>query len=166
MNALRKKLALAQVVEKVDEARAQGKTVALANGVFDLFHVGHLRYLEGAKELGDVLVVGINTDRSTRAYKGEERPLVPEEERAEIVCGLQCVDWVVLFDEADARGLISALRPDVHVKGRDYTPETIPERDAVVAYGGRTAVSGDEKGHSSTEMVNRLKALLDKKGTL
>jgi rfaE bifunctional protein nucleotidyltransferase chain/domain len=166
VSSARKRLDLPGVIGQTAAARAQGKTVVLANGVFDLFHVGHLRYLEGAKELGDVLVVGINSDASTRAYKGPERPVIPEDERAEIICGLECVDWVVIFDDTDARGLIAALRPDVHVKGRDYTPQTIPERDAVVAYGGRTAVSGDEKGHSSTEMVNRLKALIEKKGTL
>jgi D-glycero-beta-D-manno-heptose 1-phosphate adenylyltransferase len=142
------------------EATARGRTVALANGVFDLFHVGHLRYLEGAKALADVLVVAVNSDASARQLgKGPGRPVVPEAERAEIVAALACVDHVVVFDARDVVPVIRALRPDVQVKGTDYTPETIPEAKEVQAYGGRVAVAGDPKDHSTTEMVARLAAL-------
>ncbi len=138
------------------EARAAGRTVALANGVFDLFHVGHLRYLQGAKALADLLVVAVNGDASARANKGPGRPVVPESERAEIVAGLACVDHVVLFDSKDVVPVIRLLRPDVHVKGTDYTPETVPEAEEVRAHGGRVAVAGDPKEHSTTETLRRL----------
>jgi rfaE bifunctional protein nucleotidyltransferase chain/domain len=138
------------------EATAAGKTVALANGIFDLFHVGHLRYLQGARALADLLVVAVNSDRSTRANKGPGRPVVPEAERAEIVAGLGCVDRVVVFESRDVIPVIRALRPDVHVKGTDYTPETIPEADEVRAYGGRVAVAGDPKDHSTSELIDKL----------
>jgi len=142
------------------EASARGRSVALANGVFDLFHVGHLRYLEGAKALADVLVVAVNSDASARRLgKGPGRPVVPEAERAEIVAALACVDHVVVFDARDVVPVIRALRPDVQVKGTDYTPETIPEAKEVQAYGGRVAVAGDPKDHSTTEMLARLAAL-------
>jgi rfaE bifunctional protein nucleotidyltransferase chain/domain len=137
-------------------ATAEGRTIALANGVFDLFHVGHLRYLEGAKREADLLVVAVNSDASTRANKGEGRPVVPEAERAEIVAALACVDHVVVFESKDVVPVIRALRPDVQVKGTDYTPETIPEAAEVRAYGGRVAVAGDPKDHSTTELVARL----------
>jgi len=140
-------------------ATAAGKTIALANGVFDLFHVGHLRYLKGARAEADLLVVAVNSDRSTRENKGPGRPVVPEAERAEIVAGLACVDHVVVFDTKDVVPVIRALRPDVHVKGTDYTPETIPEAAEVRAYGGRVAVAGDPKGHSTTELIGKLERL-------
>ena len=139
-------------------ATAAGRTVALANGVFDLFHVGHLRYLEGARAEADLLVVAVNSDASTRAIKGEGRPVVPEAERAEILAALACVDHVVVFDARDVVPVIRALRPDVQVKGTDYTPETIPEAAEVRAYGGRVAVAGDPKDHSTTELLSRLEA--------
>jgi rfaE bifunctional protein nucleotidyltransferase chain/domain len=145
------------VVERVRGARAHGKSIALANGVFDLLHVGHVRYLQAARELADVLVVAVNSDASTRAYKGPGRPVVNEAERAELVAALACVDHVLVFDDGDVRRVLRALRPDVHVKGTDYTPETVPERDEVLAYGGRVAIAGDPKDHSSTEMLRRLK---------
>ncbi len=148
---------LEQAVTLAKAARAEGKTVALANGVFDLLHVGHVRYLEGARQLADVLVVAVNTDRSTRAYKGPGRPIIPEAERAELVGALGCTDRVLLFDQPDVREVIRALRPDVHVKGTDYTPETIPERDEVQAYGGRVAVAGDPKNHSTSALAERLR---------
>ena len=141
-----------------DETRAAGRSIALANGVFDLFHVGHLRYLRGAKALADVLVVAVNSDASARLLgKGPGRPVVPERERAEIVAALACVDHVVLFDSRDVIPVIRALRPDVQVKGTDYTPETIPEADEVRALGGRVAVAGDPKDHSTTDLVARLR---------
>ncbi len=147
---------LADLPRLREAASAAGRSLALANGIFDLFHVGHLRYLEGAKALADELVVAVNTDRSTRQNKGPGRPVVPEAERAEIVAGLACVDHVVLFDSKDVVPVIRALRPDVHVKGTDYTPETIPERTEVERYGGRTAVAGDRKRHSTTEILAKL----------
>jgi D-glycero-beta-D-manno-heptose 1-phosphate adenylyltransferase len=149
---------LAEVVEQRERWRAEGKTVALANGVFDLIHVGHVRYLEGAKELADCLVVAVNSDASTRAYKGPGRPHIPEGERAEMVAALACTDRVMVFDEPNVRNIIRALKPDVHVKGTDYTPDTIPEGDEVRAYGGRVAVAGDPKNHSTTELAQRLQA--------
>jgi rfaE bifunctional protein nucleotidyltransferase chain/domain len=149
---------LAEVVEQRERWRAEGKTVALANGVFDLLHVGHVRYLEGAKELADCLVVAVNSDASTRAYKGPGRPHIPEGERAEMVAALACTDRVLVFDEPNVKNIIRALKPDVHVKGTDYTPDTIPEGDEVRAYGGRVAVAGDPKNHSTTELAQRLQA--------
>jgi rfaE bifunctional protein nucleotidyltransferase chain/domain len=137
-------------------ATRAGKTVALANGIFDLFHVGHLRYLEGAKALGEVLVVAVNSDASTRRNKGPGRPVVPEGERAEIVAALACVDHVVLFGSKTVVPLIRKLRPDWQVKGTDYTPETIPEAAEVRKYGGRVAVAGDPKDHSTSDLLRRL----------
>ncbi len=135
--------------------RRAGKSIALANGIFDLFHVGHLRYLEGAKSLADVLVVAVNSDASTRRNKGPGRPVVPEAERAEIVAALSCVDHVVVFGSKTVIPLIRKLKPDWQVKGTDYTPETIPEAEEVRRHGGRVAVAGDPKDHSTTEMLKR-----------
>ena len=145
------------------EATAAGRTLALANGIFDLFHVGHLRYLQGARAEADLLLVAVNSDASTRAYKGPGRPLVPEDERAEIVAALACVDLVVVFPWRDVVPIIRALRPDVHVKGTDYTPETIPEAAEVTAYGGRVAVAGDPKNHSTTALIAALEVAREPK---
>lgn len=153
--SLDKLFRLESLVELIGPGRRSGSLV-LANGVFDLFHVGHLRYLEAASALGDMLVVALNDDASTRAYKGEGRPVIPERERAEIICGLGCVDRVLLFREPDVVPILEALQPEVHAKGTDYTPETIPERHVVAAYGGRSAVCGDPKDHSSTEIIDRV----------
>jgi len=158
VSTLSKLQSLEQLAAQRARWRAEGKTVALANGVFDLLHVGHVRYLEGARALADVLVVAVNSDASTRAYKGPGRPVIPEAERAELVAALSCTDAVLVFDEPNVRGVIRALRPDVHVKGTDYTPDTIPEADEVRAYGGRTAVAGDPKDHSTTELAARLRS--------
>ena len=158
MSSTAKVRSLAQVAAQAERARAEGRTVALANGVFDLLHVGHVRYLEGAKALADVLVVAINTDASTRRNKGPDRPVIPEHERAELVAALACTDFVVLFDEPDVRGVIRAVRPDVQVKGTDYTVDSIPERTEVESYGGRVAIAGDPKDHSTTELARKLKA--------
>ena len=142
------------------DASLTGRTIALANGLFDLFHVGHLRYLEGARQLADVLVVAVNGDVSARLQgKGPGRPVVPAAERAEIVAALRCVDHVVLFESRDVVPVIRALRPDVQVKGTDYTPETIPEAEEVRRHGGRVAVAGDPKDHSTTEMLEALRRL-------
>ena len=148
-----------ELVRRVNELRAEGAAIVFANGCFDLFHVGHLRYLQGARAEADVLVVAVNSDRSTRENKGPGRPVVSEAERAEIVAGLACVDHVVVFDTRDVVPVIRALRPDVQVKGTDYTPATIPEADEVRRYGGRVAVAGDPKGHSTTELIEKLEAL-------
>jgi rfaE bifunctional protein nucleotidyltransferase chain/domain len=158
VSTIQKVTRLEQVVEARARWKQEGKTVALANGVFDLLHVGHVRYLEGAKELADYLVVAVNSDASTRAYKGPGRPHIPENERAEMVAALACTDRVLLFDEPNVRNIIRALKPDIQVKGTDYTPDTVPEADEVRAYGGRVAVAGDPKDHSTTELARRLQA--------
>jgi len=152
---------LANAAVAREAARAQGRAVAVANGAFDLLHVGHVRYLEAAKDLtrGGLLIVGVNSDSSVRASKGPERPVVPERERAELVAALGCVDLVVLFDEPDALALLSALRPDVHVKGTDYTEKSVPERELVARLGGRTAIVGDAKEHSTTDVIARIREL-------
>jgi len=150
-------MTLDEVRQHVEAWRKEGKTIALANGVFDLLHVGHLRYLQEAKTLADKLVVAVNSDSSTRAYKGPNRPIIPEGERVELLKALRCTDLVFLFSEPDVRLIIRTLKPDVHVKGTDYTPDTIPEKADVEAYGGRTAVAGDPKHHSTTELIGKIK---------
>ena len=152
---------LAEAQSFREDARKRSAVVAVANGAFDLLHVGHVRYLEAAKRAtkGGFLIVGVNTDDSVRAAKGKGRPVVPERERAEIVDALRCVDRVVLFAEPTAAELLMALRPDLHVKGTDYTPQTVPERELVASFGGRTLVAGDPKDHSSTDLIARLKTL-------
>jgi len=139
--------------ERVEEWRRAGERIVLANGNFDLLHVGHVRYLRGAKALGGKLVVAINSDESVRALKGEGRPIMPAEERAEIVAALSDVDAVVIFSELDVRALIREIRPDIQAKGTDYTAESVPERDAVAEYGGRVAIVGDPKDHSTSEII-------------
>ena len=149
--------ALGEVAERVRAARAQGRTVALANGCFDVLHAGHVRYLHGARAEADVLVVGINGDASVRRLKGEGRPVMPEGDRAILVAALRDVDHVVVFGEDDVSGLILALRPDVHCKGTDYTTETVPERAVVRSYGGRVAIVGDAKDHDTRKLLERLR---------
>jgi len=148
-------LALPQLIELVREWRAEGDKIILANGGFDLLHVGHVRYLRAAKQLGGRLVVAVNSDSSLRALKGAGRPRIPGHERAEIVAALEGVDAVIVIEELDVRNVIRALRPDVHAKGTDYTTESVPERDVVIACGGRVAIVGDAKNHSTTELVRR-----------
>lgn len=138
--------------------RAAGRRIVFANGAFDLLHAGHVRYLRAARDEGDVLVVAVNSDASVRRAKGPGRPIVPEGERAEIVAALGCVDAVVLFEEESPGGLIAELRPDVHAKGTDYTPESVPERQVVAGYGGRTVVVGDPKDHATTDLLDRIRA--------
>lgn len=139
--------------ERVEQWRRAGERIILGNGNFDLLHVGHVRYLRGAKELGGKLVVAINSDDSVRALKGEGRPVMPAEERAEIVAALADVDAVVIFPELDVRALIREIRPDIQAKGTDYTAESVPERDAVAEHGGRVAIVGDAKDHSTSEII-------------
>ncbi|MEP7133021.1 MAG: D-glycero-beta-D-manno-heptose 1-phosphate adenylyltransferase [Acidobacteriota bacterium] len=143
---------------RIDAHRKAGRRIVFANGAFDLLHAGHVRYLQGAREEGDVLVVAVNSDASVRRAKGAGRPIVPENERAEIVAALRSVDAVILFDEDSPADLIAALRPEVHAKGTDYTPETVPERQVVAAYGGRTVVVGDPKDHATTALLHRIRA--------
>ncbi len=138
---------------QVAKWRQAGDSIILANGAFDLLHVGHVRYLHAAKALGGRLIVAVNSDESVRALKGEGRPLMPAEERAEILAALADVDAVLIFPEPDVRAIIRELRPNVHAKGTDYTAETVPERDEVVAAGGRVEIVGDPKDHSTTEMI-------------
>jgi D-glycero-beta-D-manno-heptose 1-phosphate adenylyltransferase len=150
-----KLLTLEDLRLRVGQWRRAGDSITLANGGFDLLHVGHVRYLRAAKQLGGRLVVAVNSDASVRALKGGGRPLVPEAERAEILAALADVDAVVIFSEPDVRALIREIRPDVHAKGTDYTAETVPERGEVIACGGRVEIVGDPKEHSTTGMIRR-----------
>jgi rfaE bifunctional protein nucleotidyltransferase chain/domain len=148
---------LEEVRERVAAARGRGQKVALANGCFDVLHVGHVRYLEGARAEADVLVVGVNDDASVRRLKGEGRPVLPAEDRALLVAALRAVDHVVVFEEDDVSRLLRTLQPDVHCKGTDYTPETVPERDVVRGYGGRVAIVGDAKSHDTRTLIARIR---------
>ena len=148
---------LEEVRARVEEARREGRTIALANGCFDVLHVGHIRYLAGARAAADVLVVGVNADASVRRLKGEGRPVLPEDDRALLVGGLRSVDHVVVFPEDDVTNLLLTLRPDVHCKGTDYTPDTVPERDVVRSYGGRVAIVGDPKDHDTRALLRRVR---------
>ena len=139
--------------QRAEEWRRAGERITLANGCFDLLHVGHVRYLHAAKQLGGRLVVAINSDDSVRALKGEGRPLMPAEERAEILAALADVDAVVIFRERDVRALLREIRPDVQAKGTDYTADSVPEADTVREYGGRVAIVGDPKEHSASEII-------------
>lgn len=153
MSAESKILSRDQLREQVQQWRRAGQRIILANGNFDLLHVGHVRYLRGAKALGGKLVVAVNSDESVRALKGEGRPIMPEQERAEIVSALADVDAVIVFPELDVRAIIREIRPDIHAKGTDYTPDTVPERDVVADCGGRVAIVGDSKDHSTSEII-------------
>jgi len=155
--ALSKIGSLDQVAAGVEEQRRAGRRIALANGCFDVLHVGHVRYLAGARAEADVLVVGVNGDESARRLKGPGRPVMPEHDRALLVAALKSVDHVVVFHEDDVTRLLLALRPDVHCKGTDYTPDTVPEREVVRSYGGRVAIVGDAKRHDSRELLARLR---------
>lgn len=147
---------------RVEHWRNAGERVILANGCFDLLHVGHVRYLRAAKELGGRLVVAINSDESVRTLKGAGRPLMPDTERAEILAALEDVDAIVIFSEPDVRALIREIRPDVHAKGTDYTADSVPERDDVIACGGRVAIVGDPKDHSASSFIANLRGQKDR----
>ena len=140
---------------RAESWRASGEKITLANGCFDLLHVGHVRYLHAAKQLGGRLVVAINSDDSVRKLKGEGRPLMPAEERAEILAALSDVDAVVIFSEPDVRALVREIRPDIHAKGTDYSADSVPERDTVIECGGRVAIVGDPKDHSATDFIRK-----------
>jgi D-glycero-beta-D-manno-heptose 1-phosphate adenylyltransferase len=145
-----------KLVDAVARDRAAGKTIAFANGCFDLLHVGHVRYLEGAAAEGDRLIVAVNDDRSVSALKGPGRPILSAADRAELVGALRGVDYVIVFGDANVERLLMLLKPDVHCKGTDYAVDTVPERAVVQAYGGRTAIVGDAKRHSTGDLLARL----------
>lgn len=139
-----------------ERLRAESRRIVLANGCFDLLHVGHVRYLDAARRLGDVLFVGVNSDAAVARLKGPGRPLMPAAERVELLSALRAVDHVVVFDDDTADALIAAIRPDVHAKGTDYTPDSVPERETVRAYGGRVAIVGDPKDHATRDVIGRI----------
>ena len=145
-----------ELVEAIRAERAQGKTIAFANGCFDVLHVGHVRYLADAAAQADKLIVAINDDNSVRGLKGAGRPILSGADRAELVAALESVDYVVLFSDRDVNRLLRLLEPDVHCKGTDYTPDTVPERDTVLGYGGRIAIVGDPKDHSTRDLLARI----------
>ena len=149
----------AALARRLDADRAKGRTIVLANGCFDLLHVGHVRYLEAAKQEGDVLVVAINTDECVRRNKGEVRPLVPQDERAEVLAALRCVDYVTAFGETTADDLIRALRPNVHAKGTEWRTDNVPELATVKAVGARVAICGDAKTHSSSDLAQKARGV-------
>jgi len=149
----KKILTRAELRQRVLEWRRSGERITLANGCFDLLHVGHVRYLHAAKQLGERRVVAINSDESVRVLKGEGRPFMPAEERAEILAALADVDAIVIFPDCDVRALIREMRPEIHAKGTDYTADTVPERDTVLECGGRIEIVGDPKNHSASEII-------------
>lgn len=153
MNTANKILSREELRHRVEEWRAAGERITLANGNFDLLHVGHVRYLHGAKALGGKLVVAINSDDSVLALKGEGRPIMPAGERAEIIAALADVDAIVIFSELDVRAIIREIRPDIQAKGTDYTADSVPERDTVAEYGGRVEIVGDAKDHSTSQIL-------------
>ena len=146
----------ATLAMRVADARRHGQTVAFANGCFDILHVGHTRYIEAASHEADRLIVAINDDASVRTLKGQGRPLLPAGDRAHLVAALRCVDFVIVFPELTVGPLLEALRPDVHCKGTDYTVDSVPERDIVNGYGGRIAIVGDPKDHSTQALLHRI----------
>jgi rfaE bifunctional protein nucleotidyltransferase chain/domain len=145
-----------ELISAADTARRRGQRIIFANGCFDILHAGHVRYLEAAKALGDILIVAVNSDEQARRLKGEARPLLPQDQRAELVSSLAAVDLVTIFDEPTVTELLLALKPDIHAKGTDYSEETVPERDVVRSFGGRVAIVGDPKDHSSTEIIEKV----------
>jgi rfaE bifunctional protein nucleotidyltransferase chain/domain len=153
--------ALSRIVKRsdlitiVETERRSGKRIVLANGCFDVLHVGHVRYLEAARALGDLLIVGVNSDEQARRLKGEGRPLLPQDQRAEIISAIEAVDLVTIFSEPTVEELLLALKPEIHAKGTDYTEDSVPERDVVRSFGGRVAIVGDPKNHSSSEIIEK-----------
>lgn len=152
-----------QLLDVLERERNAGKKIAFANGCFDLLHVGHIRYLQDASRVADVLVVGVNGDASVRVLKGEGRPLMPAQERAEIISAIRGVSYVVVFDENSPARLLQVLKPDFQCKGTDYTADSVPEAEIVRAYGGRVVIVGDPKDHSTTEVLARMRAMNDER---
>ncbi len=165
MTAADKIAGLDELTGRLAQAREAGSTVALANGLFDILHVGHLRYLEAASNEADLLVVAINSDRSARELKGPTRPVIPEEQRAELIAGFACVDYVTVFDGRTVESVLRTLRPDVHCKGTDYTAETVPEAGVAKEIGARVAIVGDPKDHASREIVAKIREPRDEQDT-
>lgn len=157
MDTSQKILPLDELLRRIQAARTSGKIIVLANGCFDVLHVGHVRYLQGAKAEGDVLVVGINSDASERQLKGPGRPILAQQARAALVAALAAVDFVTIFDEPNVENLLTRLRPDVHAKGTDYTAETVPERELAGRLGIRVAIVGDAKNHSTQDLIARVR---------
>ncbi len=153
---------LSELRRVIAAEKAKGKTVVLANGCFDLFHVGHIRYLRAAKARGDVLVVAINSDSSVRKLKGKGRPILPQRERAEILAALSAVDYVTIFNEPTVTKVLLALRPDIHVKGSDYSRQTVPEKDTVKSYGGKVAIVGGPKIRNTSQIIRNIAARIRK----
>lgn len=145
-----------RLIERIATARTNGARIVFANGCFDVLHVGHVRYLEAARALGDLLIVGINSDKQARRLKGEGRPVMSQDQRAAIVASLEAVDFVTIFEEPTVEQLLLALKPDIHAKGTDYSEASVPERDVVRSFGGRVAIVGDPKNHSSSEMIEKV----------
>ncbi len=143
-------------------AKAAGQRVVFTNGTFDIVHVGHIRSLQGARECGDLLIVGLNSDASVRSYKGPQLPIQPQAVRAEVIAALRYVDYVTIFDEPTVDALLKLLEPHVHAKGTEYDPKTIPERETVMAYGGEIAIVGDSKAHSTSWLIKRIRELPEK----
>lgn len=159
MHNYKRVLSREELTKRVAAAKAEGARIVFANGGFDVLHVGHVRYLAGARELGDVLIVGINSDEQVAIQKGAGRPVLPATERAEMVAALESVTYVTIFDEPTVEELLLTLKPDVHAKGTDYTTDTVPERDVVRSYGGQVAIVGDPKDHSTSAIIARLGGL-------
>jgi D-glycero-beta-D-manno-heptose 1-phosphate adenylyltransferase len=151
-----KLLSRSAAAQRAGALREQGKVVVVVNGAFDLLHVGHVRYLAAARALGDALFVAVNSDASVRALKGPTRPVMPENERVELLSHLECVDHIVLFDETTVSEVLRELRPQIHAKGTDYTPETVPERAVLAEWGGRTAICGDPKDHATSDLIGEI----------
>jgi rfaE bifunctional protein nucleotidyltransferase chain/domain len=145
------------LIAQTKAAKESGRKIVFANGCFDVLHAGHIRYLQGASQLGDVLIVAINADAQVRVLKGVGRPILAEQDRAELVASLDVVDFVTIFEEPTVEELLLEIQPDVHAKGTDYTEETVPERDVVRSFGGRVAIVGDPKNHSTSEMLKRFR---------
>jgi len=158
-------LSEAALIEAVARDRAAGRTIAFANGCFDLLHVGHVRYLQGASSEADRLIVAVNNDASVARLKGMGRPILPAAERAELVAGVRGVDYVVVFADTTVGRLLTLLTPDVHCKGTDYTVDTVPEKAVVAAYGGRTAIVGDPKQHATRDLLSRIRTTNDEPRT-
>jgi len=157
MNTREKILPLDKLQARLEKLRRAGRRIVLANGCFDILHAGHVRYLEGARQEGDVLVVGVNGDAGVARLKGPGRPILPQQARAELVAALAAVDYVVIFDEPDVNALLAALHPDIHAKGTDYTADTVPEREQAARLGIRVAIVGDPKRHSTRELLARVR---------
>jgi len=159
LNEIAKFKNLKELESIVKDLKEKGERIVLANGCFDIIHVGHIRYLTGAKSLGDILIVAINDDESTKKLKGNGRPIMPEKERVEIISAFECVDYVTLFSELNVENILLSLKPHIHAKGTDYSLYTVPERETVKSYGGKVAITGDPKDHSSKTIIESISKL-------